>query len=416
MKQILFFSLLLSALTAWAQDPETAGTAGVHDLEAKSPSALGWNPAVLCFQRAFRYSFELPSSIAGSVANNAFSVNYWNDHVAGDRYLTDADKRSILDRIPDDGMEANAQGYAPLAGFGYNYFAARIAFRSGSNLNLPREVAELALYGNELNRLYSIADLSGVSQTFLDCGVGFGYRFEQDKIPDLFFGAGFHYYQGLFLFKLERTNGSLIVDSSMITGSSVIHSLDSRRGDGVGFDLGSVAVLSDQWEVGLSARQLGARLSWDVRDNNRVSFYTDSTGILVDSLAHEGYAERAFHYEDTTYSGGAVETRLPAIIQANARYRLNPRWILMAETAVLTESTSFGKAGVEAGVAAQFLPKPFLMLQSGIRFGGPWAFQFGLGGGLRFKHYELDLGGTWNGGLASNAQGIGFGLSQRLKF
>jgi hypothetical protein len=414
---IALFLLLLFLLPAGARafEPETAGYAGVHDLGTKNAAALGWNPAVLGTHRGFRMSFELPSC-GLAVANNSFTSKYWNDHFARDQFWSEATKNDILRQTPDDGLGGDVQLSVPVLGFTYDRFATRIALRSAGKVRIPDDLTAILLFGNDFNRTYDMGDLTAESMAIVDVGLGFGYRFEQEQIPDLLLGAGFHYYRGLYLASVAEREGHLTFTESNFTGSSMVHSVTAQRGDGVGFDLGSYAVLSKRWEVGLALRQLAARLAWQVDQNSLVTFYTDSTGIIADSLDDPDYVERALHYSDTSYSGGAIETRLPAIIQMNARYNARPNWTVLGDVQILTQESAWGRAGIQAGVASEYRLRRFLPLYGGLSLGGPWKVQLGVGTGLRFRHYELDLGGTWVGGMFYGARGLGFGLSQRLKF
>ncbi|MFZ5433253.1 MAG: DUF5723 family protein [Calditrichota bacterium] len=420
---IILLITLLCAGTVWAQavDPQYLGHAGAHNLRQKNSAAFNWNPAVLSPERGFRMSFELPSVMA-AMGNNAFSVAYWNSHIAGEDTLSESDKNSILDRIPDDGWQANGEVSVPVVGFTYNKFGGRVTVESYQNVSLPRDVVELVLKGNELNRRYEIGKFEGTSETVLDFTMGFGYRFEQEIIPDLHFGIGFHYYQGLYLADVARADGELIITSGndsipgTINTSSVIQTLTSKRGDGVGFDLGGLALLNNKWEVGLAVRQIGARMSWAVDENHLISYYTDSTGIAPDSLVNEDYVKSAFHYTDEEYHGGTYETHLPAIIQLNSVYRANSKWTILGDVMIRTESSARGSADIQVAGSGEYLAGHHFPLYGGLSVGGPLGWRFGLGGGLRFKGYELDLGWTWNGGMFNSAHGIGFGLSQRLKF
>lgn len=415
MKSLFLLLLFAAAAAAQMLDPESTGRAGVHHPGLKGASALGWNPAALSPDRGFRMTFELPS-LTGALGNNAFSVNFWNNHIAGDRFLTDDDIDAILNRFPADKLRAYAQVTVPVAGFTYNRFGLRAVVENSNQTVLPRDLAELALKGNRLYQRYGIGDLRAESETIVNYTVGFGYRFEQEEIPDLHFGAGFHFYQGVFLAKLEQADGGFIISDSLIQGGSVLHSVTSDRGDGVGFDLAALAAISEKLEVGLALRQLGSKLTWTVDRNDRVSFYADSAGIIIDSLDDDDYLERAFHYQDTSYSGGAVETRLPVVIEATGLYRLDDAWRFMGEVSVRTQSSVQGPGGIGAGAAAEYIQLSPFVLQGGLSLGGPWRSRFGLGFALRFRNYDLTLGGTWNGGLFNSAHGLSFGMSQRLKF
>lgn len=413
---LLIFAVSLVA-SAQVLDPQSLGRAGVHDLSDKS-TALSFNPAVLGGDRGYSALWELPSFGIG-VTNNSYGVGYWNQHFGGDHNYTLADKRNILDQIPSSGMRGDLQVAIPVLGLNIRHFGLRITSQTAGELNLPKDLAVLALMGNDANRVYSLSDLAGTAQSVVDVGAGFAYRFDQDKIPDLNFGAAFHYYQGVALAKSQQVSGHFVANftqtSASLVGDGIFHSVTSTRGDGVGFDLGAMATLDDRWEVGLSLEQIGARLTWDVKDNKFMSGYTDSTGLSLDSTQN-GYIERALHKVDTTYSGGTVETQLPVVIQANGRYKLKDNLHLLGDMAIRTSSTVQGKSGLELGAAAEYLPLSWLPIQGGLSVGGLWGARFGIGTGLRFSHYAMDLGGAWNGGMFNGARGVGFALSQRILF
>ncbi len=414
---IALLILLLITAPAWAQsiDAGSIGRGGVHDLRIKTGSNLNWNPAVLAQPGGFRWSLELPS-VAGSAANNAFSVGFWNDHLAGDRFFTPADKAAILDRIPDDGWRANAQGTVPLLGFTYNRFGFHATLESSTHAVAPKDIVQLALWGNEVGTMYELNDFAGDEETFADYSAGFGYDYEQSWFQALYFGAAFHFYHGFSLAKVVREEGNLLTTDTSLTGSAVVHAVSSKGGDGVGFDLGTMAVVNNQFQLGLAFRQIGANMTWNVDRNHRVSFYTDSSGINSEDLGDSSYVRRALHRVDTTYYGGAVETSLPMVIQMNGRYLATSRVTLLGDVSIRAKESVKGPAGLDAAMAAEFLPLKWLLLQGGAGTGNLWGFHAGMGMGLRFARYELDLGTAWNGGMFDSARGVALGLTQRLKF
>jgi hypothetical protein len=359
---------------------------------------------------------EIPVGLTLAAANNSFSVNFWNKNIAGDHHWTADDQNKIMNRIPDSGFRITGSLAAPLIGVAANRFGLNIGAEAAGFASAPKDLMRLALLGNQLNKSYQITDFSGESYTLLNYGLGFGYRFDQEKLPGLFFGAGFHFYQGLAMAKVAQADGDLLISDSLISGYSILHAVESTQGDGVGFDLSGLASLSDKWDVGLSIRQIAARLSWQVNENQLVTFYTDSGGVIIDSLKNDGYLERVFHQTDTSYSGGSIETKLPILLQANGKYRFHRKLSFLAETLIRTQQSAQGKAGIELGVATEYTPNSWFLLQGGFGVGGPYRTRFGLGGGLHFNHYELELGWNWSGGLFNSAHGIAVGLSQRLKF
>lgn len=414
---IIILLLLLSAVTVQAQhwDPSSVGRAGVHDLMRKGGSALQWNPAVLGRMTDHRGSVDFLSLGAAS-GNNAFSVNFWNDHLAGDRFFTGNDKDEILDQIPSDGLCIDAQASIPLVGFSYDRFGANIALDAASHTAAPKDLITLALLGNRIGHTYRFDDVDEDSHVLIDYSLGFGYEFEQTENPRLYIGAAFHFYQGIAMSHIGESEGSLLVTDSTITGVAILQELESNQGDGAGFDVGGMAVFSEKWQVGLSVRQIGTEISWKLDEERFTTFSIDSAGIIVDSLDDDDYLERVFETQDVRFKGDAYGTKLPVILQANGRFAPSRRWTLLGEMLIRMSDTVQGERGLEAGVGAVFTPLPWLRLQSGVSLGGPWKSRFALGGGVSFGRYELDIGGSWNNGLLNEARGVTIGLGQRIYF
>ena len=413
---ILVILILAFSASAQSLDPQALPRAGVHDLDLKS-GALNFNPAAYGPDRGYNVSLEIPSFGLG-LTNNTFGVGYWNDHFGGDHDWTSAQTKDILDQIPSKGLRGDVALSVPVLGLSVGRFGGQIAVESDGEINLPKDLAVLALTGNQLNRHYSISDLGGTGIVVADVGLGFGYKFDQDYLPEIDAGIGFHYYQGLALAKAQRVEGGFTFNDTTINGTAYLQSVTSTSGNGVGFDLGGLAKINDQWEVGLAFRQLGARLTWDVKESHIISGYSDSSGIEMDRIGNGSYFDSTFHKTDTTFKSnvGTIETTLPVIMQANGKYRIRPDLSLTGEFAVRTSSSVQGDAGVELGVAADYRPLSWLPLQAGVSVGGLWGAQFGLGTGLRFGGYQMDIGGTWNGGFLNAARGVSFGLSQRVLF
>ncbi|MBU1637728.1 hypothetical protein KKC97_08705 [bacterium] len=414
---ILILLFLASIAQAQMFDARTISHAGVIDLSQRySSTALHGNPAILG-PNAKQEPMTLEAlSFNAAAVNNAFSVTFWNDQIARDHYLTAADKRDIMDRLSGDELRIHANASAPLAGITYRQMAASVTVESALNARAPKEVFELALYGNELNRAYDLGDFEGESYTLFNIAAGFSYKFEQEWIPELYGGIGFHFYQGIDYEKVVNADGELTVTDSLITGYTIIQRVRADYGDGVGFDLGGLAVLSDRWKLGASLRQVGGTISWDINESELQVWESDSAGIIIDSLDDDDYLERVFQTEDAEIAGGTYSSELPVLIGLDSRYEATSRISLMGSLLIRSKTSAQGDGGLEAGVATEVRARPWLPLHAGFSAGGSPGWQFGIGGGLRFKSYEMTLGWTWNRGLFNAARGVSFGLSQQIRF
>jgi len=246
--------------------------------------------------------------------------------------------------------------------------------------------------------------------------LGFSYEFEQEWIPKLLAGVGFHFYQGTNYESIKTAEGNLHVTDSLITGYTVVQRVNSTRGDGVGFDLGGLAVLNDRWMAGLAVRQIGSRMSWDVDENELLTWEADSAGIIIDSLDDDNYLKRLYNSTDQSFPGGTIESTLPTIIELDARFEAEKRLSLMGTMLYRTETSAQGRSGVEGALAGELRPLNWLPVQAGLSLGGSPGWQVGAGTGLRFRHYELSLGASWSRGLFDEARGVSLGLSQQIRF
>jgi hypothetical protein len=159
-------------------------------------------------------------------------------------------------------------------------------------------------------------------------------------------------------------------------------------------------------------------MTWQVKENHQLSFYTDSAGVAWgdERLGSSDFADSVLHKEDYKYPGGAVETTLSPVMQMNGRYLPHPKWTVLGDVSARFRESVKGPSGLDVSVAGEYRTLPWLVLESGVGLGNLWGPRIGLGAGLRFRHYELDGGWGWNGGLFNGARGVAFGLSQRINF
>ncbi|MCB9358017.1 MAG: hypothetical protein H6506_04195 [Calditrichaeota bacterium] len=408
------FLILIFAACSWAQAPSgrQLGLAGAQDLLEYSSDVVHGGAAVLARQQTQQLWIDLPRFSAGA-RNNSFSVNFWNDQFSKDRYLTSADKREIMDRISENGLTISGLASVPLAGAVYRKIALQFSEEYALHVNADRELFELALYGNQLNRGYTLEDFGGEQYALLDAGVALGYEFKQEAIKGLYGGIGFHFYLGQHLDKVTDAFGELSSTDSLLTGYGAVQRVRSNRGDGIGFDLSLLGEINERWSVGVGARQIGGGLTWVVDEATLDAFEVDSAGVIVDSLDDEDYVSRAFRSSSNSVSGGSIETQLPTILEASGRHVLTPRALLLATVRVRLQESAQGKPGGEIALGGEHKIAEMFLIRGGFGSGGPFGTRFSLGGGLRTGHYDLDIGCAWHDGLFASTKGlsIGFGHS-----
>jgi hypothetical protein len=413
MKYII--TLLLLSAAAFAQTPSgrSLGFGGAYDLHEWSSDVLHGNAAILARPTHRSWRIDLPRFSAGA-ANNAFSVSQWNDQIAQDRYLTAADKREIIDQIPDDGLRVSGLLSVPILGGIYKKAAFQLSEETAFNVAADKELFELALYGNQLNRGYKIEDLGGEQYTVFDAGVAVGYKFDQEYIKGLYGGIGFHFYLGAFYDKITDASGELETTDSLLTGYGAIQRVHSTNGDGIGFDVGLLAELNDQWSLGFDLKQIGGSITWVVEEATLDAFEIDSTGLIVDSLDDEDYVSRAFKSSSDEVTGGNIESKIPTTLEISARYQYSPKLLLLGTVRGRLEESAQGKTGVDISAGGQYSLVGPWVARCGIGSGGPLRTRFSIGTGIETAHYGFDIGAAWHDGFLSTARGVSIGISHSL--
>ncbi len=212
--------------------------------------------------------------------------------------------------------------YVSLLSFGFrageNFFFLDVADRMYSHLSFPKDLATLALKGNEdfINKTADLSSLSASATYFREIGVGFSREFAEG----LFIGVKAKILFGNANVFLQNNGLSLEVDESNLFSHTVDADLtlnfgypvevfhDPETGDidslaiqepdegmlfnfgnpGFGIDLGAVYHINDQFSVSASVVDLGF-IKWkkDVT-NLRVKGTYEFTGIDVSSMLVAG--------------------------------------------------------------------------------------------------------------------------------
>lgn len=413
MKYLLL--LLISLECVYAQSPSgrSLGFAGAIDLLERSSDILHGNAAILSRPTRNKWRIDLPRFSAGA-ANNAFNISDWNDRIGRDGFISAEDKREIIDQIPDDGLRVSGLASVPIVGGVYKQAAFQLSEETAFDVTADKELFELALYGNQLNRGYKLEDLGGEQYTIFDAGLAVGYKFDQEYIKGLYGGLGFHFYVGSMYDKITDATGELKATDSLITGYGAIQRVHATSGDGIGFDLSLLAEINNKWSLGLGVKQVGGSVTWVVDEATLDAFEIDSAGLIVDSLDDEDYVERAFQSSSDEISGGSIESKIPAILEVAGRYDYSPRLMFVGTLRSRMEESAQGKPSMEISAGSEYKAVGPLLVRAGLGAGGPLGTRIALGTGVHTEHYSIDLGFSWHGGFLNSSRGLSIGLSHSL--
>ena len=190
------------------------------------------NPALYSLRGESRVDFLRARASAG---NNAFSMGDYSLY-NGD-FLTDADKDDILGSVPETGLCTSAYAYGGMGAVVRGRYYLAGGGRAGQNSTMPRDVVDLALHGNEIDRTYSLAGASGEAMALADISLAYSTPVSISG-RTYFAGARFHYLKGLAYGGVLRAGGTLHTDEESLSGEGEVVTRTAQGGSGYSLDLG----------------------------------------------------------------------------------------------------------------------------------------------------------------------------------
>lgn len=427
---LLFSANFLFALNIY--NPKSLALGDAFLTHAQGFQSLEWNPANLGMKPDL-WNINL-IHLDTRIKNNSISISTYNSTV-GD-YLDVDEKQKLLNGIPDSGMHLFSAVHlnSPLLSLSYGKFAFAISEQSYVNLNLPKDMVDLLLFGNSVNEEFDFSDGDVKVVSFLETKFGYGQQINPQKIfpkldslPPIYAGISMGIISGIGYAEMDKLNSSFQVmengyskietdmklkTAGVNTTDSTV-SFDENKPAGIGFrsNIGFHSPINEKWSVGLAVNNIFGFINWK-NDCEEVSltFNSDTLNVLNfdDSLV-----------VDTTYSIGSFTQSLPLELHLGAEYHLTDFHVDMLffgnyvqgfKNSALTSTTpklSFG---------AEYAPLKWLPLRTGIGFGGKEGTNYSFGFGFLFEHFEFNWAARHYSAPFNGSKGLGFSTGMQLKF
>ena len=129
------------------------------------------NPAQLADARRPRFVYQLLSVDAG-LGNNSFRGTQYNRYTGA--FLDEAAKQDILGSIPRSGLRLDGNARVDATALTFGTFGFAVSGRAGASGTVPKDLFDLVLRGNELDRIYSAVTLGGEAIAYTDVTASFG--------------------------------------------------------------------------------------------------------------------------------------------------------------------------------------------------------------------------------------------------
>ncbi len=389
-------------------DARSLGMGGAYTAAARGYQSLQNNPANLGLRDNFKSSWELFSAGA-QLRNNAFSLNDYNQYTGA--YLTDDDKEEILGKIPSEGLSLNVLSEAGATSFSTNQFAITVTAYAKSDITLPKDPAELILYGNAEIPRVDLGAADGEAWGMADLAVGYGHRVSEWEDGEFTIGIGAHYIRGLIYEEIISAEGYAETGDTSITASGSMQVKSALGGAGYSFDIGMAARFETDYVFSFSILNLVNKVKWDTE--TEITEYTFSTKAINANTLEEDSISVS---DDTTYSIEPFGQKKPAIVKMGLAWSKN-NLLLSVDYEQGFSNTASSSVMPELSTGIEFRPAAWMPIRSGLSFGGIMGGYAAFGFGFDFGVYNFDLAVANQGSLTPNgSKGLLFSISSKFNF
>ncbi len=430
--KIISPSIIIAVLTAgrlfaWGgeSNPRAMAMGGAYNALAFGYEAPSYNPANLglsCNNNKFTINFF---SIGVNVRNNSFSLKDYNDYMG--EHLTDDDKNTILEKIPDKGMRIDALAEATALSISYNRFALNIHSIGASRANIDKDPIELLFFGNAVKPEVTFEDISGEGCAFVDISLSYGYPLSFESIrpflgyKELSVGGTFHYLRGLTYFDIISAEGNFTTTDTSVISEGTFIVQTAMGGAGFALDLGAAMVLDnylvfdDDVVVSVSLKNLLSSISWN-KDTENLQLDFAINDFNYDNLTDSLLSDSLIESSDTTIAISSFSTNLPVVLRIGAAASFKKiKWSFDWEQAITSGVSQSTTPRLSLG--GEYKPAKFLPLRAGCSIGGGRDSMFSVGFGLHFSPFKFDLAFVNNGSiLPGRSKGLIFAAAMGFWF
>ena len=198
--------------------------------------AIHSNPANLTFFNKQKWELSFIPRVAFELTNSSFDFGTYRNYFTADengnpRYLDNIQKMDFLSLIEQNKPNEiytsatidifNITATYQQSGSG---FALSVRDRIFSNIDISKDVFDLVLFGNELNRKYDFSSTAGTGYWFREYTFGFGFQFYKSEKARLAFGINIKYLQGHAFYSVNCQDSEFTTTDSSLNGNIKINS------------------------------------------------------------------------------------------------------------------------------------------------------------------------------------------------
>ena len=385
----------------------STGMAGAYTALARGVEAPFWNPANLGLSDNRRFSINL-LSIGLGLSNNSFSRSLYD--IYNGAFLTDADKKDILENIPSGGVRIDISSHIRVIGLSFGSFAFTTSGEVASDLTFSKGYFERLLYGLQPEQTYRFDGTGGKAWAFSTIALSGARRIPVPFFKKFAMGMSFKYLLGLGYGEVVRASGTITTSLEGYRGDGEVLARHALGGRGFAVDWGIAATLEGGWIFSLSMMNVMGQITWDkeVRE-----FWASSSFFMHPILSEDADGDSLMETSDsdTTMTLSSIKTRMPPRLRLGVA-KFWKRMILAFDydQAFVNAPGVVTKAKFSWGLEYKGLK--FLPLRTGMSFGGREGKASAVGLGLHLGPLGFDFGVSFPGSLLPKvSKGLTFALS-----
>lgn len=387
-------------------NPRAIGLGGAYIALAEGAEAPHWNPANLALREERFFSMNFLSLGIG-FHNNSFSKHQYDIYNGKKLNLND-----IVNSIPDGGLNVDMTGAVEILGFGFGNYAFTITGMAPAWAKITKDIPRL-IKGNEIGRNYNFGGSDGYGLAYISYAFSGALPFEIDWFQHFAIGANIKYLQGIYGAELVNLDGYLLTDAAAINGKINGTARMAQGGNGISFDLGTMAVVNEQWTVGLSFSDLLNTISWS-SEPEEIQFSALVDSVNLDKWTEYEELDSLFKTQDTTRKTNSFSMGLPQQMRIGAIYRAENYLVTMDYIQGFRNGPGATTIPQIAG-GIEYKPLFWLPLRAGLALGGKEVVTIALGLGFHIGRVRIDLAATSQGSiLPANRQGSTLAFGVRL--
>jgi len=422
-KFLILTSVMLAALKASAFgsfEPRTMAMSGANLVRSRGLEGALLNPANLGLENNGSFNLKL-FSVGATAGNNSLTLQDYN-HISGD-FLNNHEKKTLLGAIPSSGFRASTELDLLLLGISTGRMALTVDLRSAESLHLPKDLFDLALFGNTLDRTYDLGgDDLGDAWTVAATTLSYGKKINTGIVKNFSLGVGIKHLMGINYGKMGGEI-DLTTSESGFTNKGYVEILsagetafDTRKlsmnGSGFAFDLGLACQVDRHWSFGISLMNLNNGITWKKDTKKRtLDMALDGMSLLNES----GMLSGNEIIEQTDSLGMICRSRYPATFAAGLAYETQ-----YLSTEIDVKKGFYNGAGsgtrwqIMQGIELRLLS--ILPIRAGVGILDNRTLVFSSGCGIKLGFINLDAAASSLGLPGYGIRGFGMSLSTGMEF